>query len=77
MKYNQLSIGEINEVIVDLCEEYGSFISDECKDEVMDKFFDKFVNVTLSGMTKTEAYDFVEILGFLFDKQMTKQLEEE
>jgi hypothetical protein len=77
MKYNQLSVEQIQDVMEDICDEYGSFIDETCKEEAIEKFFDKWYNVSLSGMTKTEADEFVELLGFFFDKQMVKLLNEE
>lgn len=76
MKYNQLSIAELTETISIICEEYSAYIDETCKDEVLEKFFDYYTNVTLSGMTKTEAYDFVELLEFLFNKQVKLQTQE-
>lgn len=76
MKYNQLSIGEVMETMEIICEEYASFIDETCKDEVIEKFFDYYVNVSLSGMTKTQSYEFVDLLEFLFYKQVKLQTQE-
>jgi hypothetical protein len=70
MKYNQLSIAELTETMEIICEEYASFLDESCKDEVLEKFFDYYVNVSLSGMTKTEADQFVSVLEFLFLQQV-------
>jgi hypothetical protein len=76
MKYNQLSIAEVMETMEIICEEYASFIDETCKDEVVEKFFDYYANVSLSGMTKQEAYDFVDLLEFFFHKQVKLQTQE-
>jgi hypothetical protein len=76
MKYNQLSISEVMETMEIICEEYSSFIDETCKDEVLEKFFDYYVNVSLSGMTQQQAHDFVDVLEFLFLKQVKLQTQE-
>ena len=70
MKYNQLSFAEIVETMETICFEYASFLDESCKDEVLEKFFDYYVNVSLSGMSNAEADQFISVLEFLFLQQV-------
>ena len=74
MKYNELPICEIYDVMTELCEEYGSFIDESCCEEVIDKFFDYYPNVTLQGMTERQSMLFIQILDLMFQEIMIDQL---
>lgn len=69
MRYDQLNLNDIMWGLDHVMSDYSTmFYEDEdVKTEVIEKFFDYYENVSLSGMTKAEAHMFVDALGKLYD----------
>lgn len=79
MRYDQLNLKDIMDAMEHIMSDYSTmFYEDEdVKTEVIEKFFDYYLNVSLSGMTKSEADMFVDVLGKLFDLIAEKLIREE
>ena len=62
MKFSELTYQEIFDSIEKFADEYGSFIDLDCADEIVEKFYEDWSNVSLSGMSKDEAFMFNSML---------------
>jgi len=62
MKFSQLTYQDIFDSIEKFADEYGSFIDLDCADEIVEKIYDDYPGVTLSGMSKDEAFMFNSML---------------
>jgi hypothetical protein len=72
MKFSQLTYQEIFDTIEKFATEYGDFIDLDCVDEIVEKFYDDYVNVTLSSMSKDEAYMFNSMLEAMVKNYINK-----
>ena len=70
--YKSLTINEVIETLQTICEEYSDFLTSDCEEEVMEKFYNYYTNITLAGMTKNEAYTFHDFLCNLFNIEVLK-----
>lgn len=79
MRYDQLNLKDIMETMEHIMLDYSTmFYEDEdVKTEVIEKFFDYYENLSLSGMTKSETERFVDVLGKLFEVIAVQIIREE
>lgn len=79
MRYDQLNLKDIMEAMEHIMLDYSTMFyeDEEVKTEVIEKFFDYYENLSLSGMTKSETERFVDVLGKLFEVIAVQIIREE
>jgi len=79
MRYDNLNLRDIMDEMAHLMNDYAThhLEDDDVKTECMEKFFDRWHNVSFQGMTKQEADQFVDVLGSVYDINLKQMLVEE
>jgi len=68
MKFSELTYQDIFDSIEKFAEDYGDFLDQQCVTEIRENFYEDFVNVTFSGMTKDEANMFDTMLEAMIQR---------
>lgn len=84
MNIKNLTLEDVIESIQSMCDDYGDFITMDCCDEILEKFYDQWDSLNefhnkpsfIHNMTKDEAYFYYEILESITKKCIEKSLVE-
>lgn len=76
MNLSKLTYQEIIDAIESITEDYGDFLTQDCADEITEKFY-HYWNLSFHGMNKDQAYQFNDMLEAMVKTYIQKVLAEQ